>query len=896
MINHYKSILIVALGLFALFSMGCGSSNTEPGDERLPAAEESVNQSQPNTTGVLVNAFDEDTDISTLSEKTIAPAKNIILMISDGQGIASVMAADFYNGGSAPYEVFPHKYFMTTYSVLGDYDPDWAWQSFENHKKNPTDSAAAATAMGTGVKNFPLTIGKNTFLKDLKNIVEVSSEYGKATGVVTTVPISHATPAGMVAHRTLRINYKEIAREMIYQSELDVIMGGGHPYFDDNGQSRSESDFDFQYIGGQDTYMDLTDGDGALARDEKSWTYIESFAEFQNLAEGLINTDKLFGLAQVAETLQQKRDGDVQVAYNDSFIENVPSLSTMTLGALNVLEKDEDGFFIMIEGGAVDWSNHDNARGRLIEEQTDFNDAVQTVIGWIEDDTNGSSWANTLLIVTADHETGYLWGSEEKEFVLVKNNGIGEMPGMFYHAGEHSNIPVPLYAKGIGADLFEYLIDGYDLFYADLLEAFDSEFDGAYVDNTDIFTVMNAVITPEPSKPFNGIWLKGDLHAHSLHSDGDSSVAAVIEAVESKGLEFFALTEHDSNMFEAGNYDNVIPPHWGDPDYTSDHLVLLYGVEWTTNMGHANVWGSAPFDYTELWRANSRSWEDKELEPDVYGAVTAAHEQGALFSVNHPSAWFCCPWEPLVENDMDSIEIWNALYRLPNLNGFASHPFWDRELRKGRRMTGVGGSDTHNLNGIQAWAYGHGNPTTWVCAEDRSSEAVLSAIKAGRVSISWAPDAPRLEIEADSDANGEFETMMGENIIQTLDQEIFFNVRIQPSVIPQSQNSVRQVMVLEEGMLSMLAAGEKKSDEVLDVSDFKDPGIVVVLKNGIPFKAWIVSGDTDMVSFSDIPKTTCHTYYRAKLFGKTTPNMITHLLYGNVKAVTNPIYINFPKN
>ncbi len=923
MINHYKSILIVVLGLFALFSMGCGSSNTAPGDENLTIAEESENLSPANTTGVPVNAFDEDTDTAILSEgnplKTIAPAKNIILMISDGQGFGTVMAADYYNGSPAAYESFPVKYFVTTYSSLGSYDPEKAWQRFDSPKSNPTDSAAAATAMATGVKAVPLTVGRQSVFEPLKNIVEVSSEYGKATGLVTSVPISHATPAAMTVHNIFRENYESLANEMIFHSELDVIMGGGHPHYDDNGELRSEPEY--KYVGGEETYLDLADINGAIARDGKNWVYIELLEDFEKLSNGLINTDKLFGLPRIAKTLQQKRSGEKQIAYNAFFIPTVPTLEMMTLGALNILEKDEDGFFVMIEGGAIDWANHDNTAGRMIEEQNDFNNTVASVVDWIEDDTNGSNWDNTLLIVTADHETGYIWGSAEKEFTLVGDNGAGHMPEMHYHSknyagildplnadgigmdlfellfeGHHSNLLVPLYAKGVGSNLFDLLIDGTDLFYSELISVFDSEFDGTYVDNTDIFTVMNAVVAPESNKPLNGIWLKGDLHAHSLHSDGDSPVAAVLEAVESKGLEFFALTEHDSNMFEAGNYEEVIPSHWGDPDYASDHLVLLYGVEWTTNMGHANVWASAPFDYTELWRANSRSWEDKELEPDVYGAVTAAHEQGALFSVNHPSAWFCCPWEPLVENDMDSIEIWNALYRLPNLNGFASHPFWDKELRKGRRMTGVGGSDTHNLNGIQAWAYGHGNPTTWVYAEDRSGEAVLSAIKAGRVSISWAPDAPRLEIEADSDGNGEYETMMGENIIQTVDQEISFNVRIQPSIIPLSKNSVRQVMALEEGMLSRLAAGEKKSDEVLDASDFKDPGIVVVLKNGIPFKAWIVSGDTDMVSFSDIPKTTCHTYYRAKLFGKTTPNMITHLLYGNVKAITNPIYINFPKN
>ncbi|MBW2184376.1 MAG: CehA/McbA family metallohydrolase, partial [Deltaproteobacteria bacterium] len=132
-----------------------------------------------------------------------------------------------------------------------------------------------------------------------------------------------------------------------------------------------------------------------------------------------------------------------------------------------------------------------------------------------------------------------------------------------------------------------------------------------------------------------GQWYKGDLHAHSTHSDGDSPVADIIARAEDLGLNFFALTDHDTSV--KGN-----PSHFSDPDYYSEKMVLLYGVEWTSTLGHANIWSSAPFAYQELWQANR--------ENDAAAAIAAAHTQEALFSVNHPAASLCCPWEYPVES------------------------------------------------------------------------------------------------------------------------------------------------------------------------------------------------------------------------------------------------------
>lgn len=422
-----------------------------------------------------------------------AGTKNVILMISDGQGIGNIMAADFYTGKKAVYESFPAKYLVTTYCDKGSYSPELAWKSFDKNKDNPaTDSAAAATAIATGVKTCQGLLGKNPDLRNARNIVEIAESLGKSTGVVTSVQFSHATPAGMVAHSDSRKNFETIAAYMIYESGLDVIMGSGHPFYDDNSEKKFWHS-EYKYVGGKDAFKDLTDSDGARAKDGRVWKYIETAEDFEKMASGTEKSLKLMGIARAATTLRQARSGDPQ-KIDSGLSTKIPTLSTMSKAALNSLSNDPDGFFLMIEGGAVDWANHSNQKARAIEEQTAFNDAVQSVVEWIE---KQSGWDDTLLIVTADHETGYIWGSESDEFVLVKDKGADNIPDMFYHSKSHSNTPVPLYAKGKGSESFKTMTDGKDAFFANLLSSFDPGFTGDYIDNTDIFRAMDAAINDD---------------------------------------------------------------------------------------------------------------------------------------------------------------------------------------------------------------------------------------------------------------------------------------------------------------------------------------------------------------------------------------------------------------
>lgn len=266
-----------------------------------------------------------------------------------------------------------------------------------------------------------------------------------------------------------------------------------------------------------------------------------------------------------------------------------------------------------------------------------------------------------------------------------------------------------------------------------------------------------------------GAWYKGDLHAHSTHSDGDSSVQEVLSTAESIGLDFFVLTDHDGSM-------DGLPSQWDDPDYRSNAMILLYGAEWTTGLGHANVWASEPFDYTDLWVSNRNR--------DARAAIDAAHAQGALFSINHPSAFLCCPWEYEDDEAVDAIEVWNATYLMPNFNYISTSEFWEEHLLAGRRITGLGGSDTHELKAFQSLFLRLAEPTTWIFAAERSADALLEAIRKGRVSISSEPSGPRIELQADLDRDVVFEVMMGDTVLLDEPREILLRIPAQPRRMP----------------------------------------------------------------------------------------------------------------
>jgi hypothetical protein len=227
-------------------------------------------------------------------------------------------------------------------------------------------------------------------------------------------------------------------------------------------------------------------------------------------------------------------------------------------------------------------------------------------------------------------------------------------------------------------------------------------------------------------------WLRGDLHCHTLHSDGDSWPAEMLDEAIRRGLDFLGVTDH-----------NGVAHH---PDYAgvqgADLPILLPGVEVTTYRGHWNAWGV-------------RTWYDfRDPTPEgVSRAIGDALRDGALVSVNHPKP-FGPPWEYPTATGYHAIEVWNGHWQAANGLALA---WWEQHLRAGQRIVALGGSDTHELKraDTHAWYGGRlGSPTTWAYLEspaDPSAESVLHALRAGRAFISRDPSGPQLYLSSEAD-------------------------------------------------------------------------------------------------------------------------------------------------
>ncbi len=384
----------------------------------------------------------------------------------------------------------------------------------------------------------------------------------------------------------------------------------------------------------------------------------------------------------------------------------------------------------------------------------------------------------------------------------------------------------------------------------------------------------------QPGTARAGVWCRGDLHAHSNYSDGDSPVAALVAEAERLGLDFFALTDHDGSL-------KGVPLHWSDPGYTSDKLVLLYGMEWTTISGHANVWAAAPFDYAPLWQAHRNH--------DPAATAAAMHEQGGLFSINHPEEFVICPWQYPVPEDTDCIEVWNALYSLPSMSRMAVHVFWDNLLQDGRRLTAVGGSDTHHLKKVFSLFYDLAMPTTWVWAQERTAEAILAGIKNGHVTISYSVDSPRFELAVDADGDGQFEIMMGDAAPEPSDAELSMKLSV---IAPDNETAPTSGIARELGSEEIQALRKGGNLFANSVKKNKSSNIrrderylACVYKNGRLYKAWRMNGAASIAFSAPVQ---AGDYFRAELMGLPKMPLPLRLLYGYTIAVTNPVYIDPP--
>jgi alkaline phosphatase len=322
--------------------------------------------------------------------------KNVVLLIGDGMGFEQVKAAGMYAHGSPgtlPFEAFPHRAQMTTHSA----------------DSPVTDSAAAATALATGrkVSNGVISLANPGGGGELRTLLEHFGDRGRGTGLVTTADVTHATPASFGAHRPSRNDLSGIFADYLTVTRPNVLFGGAG------------------------------DGVPAASVTESGYALVTDRSGMQ-------------ALEREAVAMVCGRFGEGHLPYEYDGLGPLPRLSEMTASALGVLCSHVEGFFLMVEGGRIDHAGHDNDIGRNVLETVGFSDAVRVVTDW------ALGRSDTLVLVTADHETGGL--------KVLRNNGRGSFPTVSWSTAGHTDARVPVYAWGANARRVSGVMDNTDLF------------------------------------------------------------------------------------------------------------------------------------------------------------------------------------------------------------------------------------------------------------------------------------------------------------------------------------------------------------------------------------------------------------------------------------------------
>jgi alkaline phosphatase len=339
------------------------------------------------------NRKTSDTPSQPIQQETkISRPKNIILMIGDGMGLTQITAGMYANGGNTALSQFQSIGLVKTHSA----------------DNLITDSAAGATAMSTGVKTYNKAIAVDVNGKPILTLAEMAEEKGMMTALIATSEITDATPACFYAHQPKRSMEYEIAADAL-KLDVDIYAGGGAKFFENRPDGRN-------------IFNELA---------EKGYTVANTIEEAD-----MAKTKFVYLPAQEGMPKMSEGRGDF--------------LARMTKKMFKQFNNAPKGFFALIEGSQIDWGGHANDSQYIINEMIDFNSVIDMVISYAKQD------GNTLVIVTADHETG--------GYGLIEGDLNGNNVGGKFIWGNHTATMVPVFAYGPGEENFRGIMENTDIF------------------------------------------------------------------------------------------------------------------------------------------------------------------------------------------------------------------------------------------------------------------------------------------------------------------------------------------------------------------------------------------------------------------------------------------------
>lgn len=324
-------------------------------------------------------------------------------MIGDGMGVPQVSSAYYFGEGEPNFSRFKQIGFHKT--------------SDKSHRI--TDSAAGATAFSIGQKTYKRAIGVSVDTIPQETILEHLKKQGYQTGLISLTTITHATPASFYAHVKDRDLHEDIA-EQLTTAKVDFIAGGGRNYF-----------------------RNRTDGKNLFKEFETQGYHLDTL----QLSEPVLDQPNAYILAD--EGIPSKIEGRGEF------------LSEATSKALHYFEGNDKPFFMMVEGSYIDWGGHAENAEMMISEVLDFDKTLGVVLDFIEEHPN------TLLVVTADHETGGV--SIGKYYDVDESTGqqteVPDKVAVYFNDSQHSGELIPVFAQGKGAENFQGIYENNEIYH-----------------------------------------------------------------------------------------------------------------------------------------------------------------------------------------------------------------------------------------------------------------------------------------------------------------------------------------------------------------------------------------------------------------------------------------------